>query len=104
MKLSGLFSEMPQQDGADGSNDVLRIAKQVEPWFREVLNSFTSQRCMWGSDWPVCNVNGPSEESTWEKWYTVVDTALDRCGLDRNEKDDVWWRTANKLYNLGITE
>lgn len=56
---------------------------------------------MFGSDWPVCNLAGHGEHETWRKWYEAVSVVLDRSQMTGEEKQFVWWRTANEAYGLG---
>ncbi|KAK5121331.1 hypothetical protein LTR85_005497 [Meristemomyces frigidus] len=71
MKLSGAFSELPSEIRSTNA-----IAAHLKPWLTHVLECFGSGRVMFGSDWPVCNVNGPAGESSWIAWKDVVDSIL----------------------------
>ncbi len=56
-KLSGLATE-----AAVGWNAVA-----LEPYVKHVIESFGANRVMWGSDWPVLELNG-----SYEKWHETV--------------------------------
>ncbi|NTJ65911.1 amidohydrolase family protein [Agrobacterium rhizogenes] len=69
-KLSGMVTE------ADWS---CWRADDITPYIREVIDIFGAQRCMFGSDWPVCLLAAGYEETV-ELLRTVVD---DLSGTDR---------------------
>ena len=76
MKLSGVFSEMPPiQNGTSNpqlgkSNTVQTIKEHVRPWCEYVIRAFGCERVMFGSDWPVCTMNGGSQ--AWPCWKSVL--------------------------------
>lgn len=100
MKLSGAFSEIPDQD-PDRPWPVSKIVERIYPWLEHVLQRFTPQRIMFGSDWPVCNVRGPGDAKSWGHWRSVVETWLQEQGLSGEEKDRIWYGTAEEVYKLG---
>lgn len=97
MKLSGAFSELPGSIG--GAEE---IAKYMEPWLSHIFKWFTPRRIMFGSDWPVCNLHGPTTDSSWIAWRDVVRSAMEdeRYGLRSRDKDRVWHQTARIAYRL----
>jgi len=95
IKLSGAFSELPKRPTA--STDV---AFQIKSWVGVVIRHFGPKRMMFGSDWPVCNVNGPSDESPWVVWIRVVAKLLDE--LVPAEQHHVWHATAVEAYRLSL--
>lgn len=99
MKISGLFSEMSAPDAAA---PLYAIAQKFEPWFTSVLVAFGPRRCMFGSDWPVCNVNGLGVDVAWGRWYAVVQKWVDTHVLDPAEREWIWWRSANEAYGLRV--
>ena len=99
MKLSGAFSELGDQS-ADEPLPVDTIVDRMKPWTQPVLDYFTPQRIMFGSDWPVCNVGGPGDEKSWGHWRDVVAEILERAKLSTEEKDRIWFGTAVEAYSL----
>ncbi|OQO11909.1 hypothetical protein B0A48_03636 [Cryoendolithus antarcticus] len=94
MKLSGAFSELPDTPTVDTD-----VAKQIEPWVKHVLECFGAKRMMFGSDWPVCNVNGPEHASPFGVWVGVVDRLLQKL-VPQEYHQDVWSDTAKGAYRL----
>ncbi|KAK0249792.1 hypothetical protein B0A54_16803 [Friedmanniomyces endolithicus] len=97
MKLSGQFSEFPP-----GSSSAEHIAASIKPWVKHVLSSFGPRRTMFGSDWPVCNVDGPLAGKSWVAWRDVVKMALadpDIC-LSELDREWVWSKTAAEAYRI----
>lgn len=94
IKLSGAFSELPERPST--SSDV---AIQIKPWVEQALKHFGSTRIMFGSDWPVCNVNGPSDGSPWRKWTETVERLLEEH-VQPDKQEYVWRATAVEAYRL----
>lgn len=80
-KLSGLVTE------ADWKSWTL---EQLEPYVRRVVDWFGADRCMFGSDWPVCLV-----AATYSK---VVDVVRQVTGLDER----IFGMTAARVYGLTL--
>ncbi|TID26617.1 hypothetical protein E6O75_ATG01110 [Venturia nashicola] len=99
MKLSGAFSEIADQD-PDHPWPVSKVVERIRPWLEHVLQTFTAQRIMFGSDWPVCNVRGPGDSKSWGHWRNIVEALLKEQGLSEQEKDRIWYRTAEEVYKL----
>lgn len=87
-KLSGLVTEADWHAWTPG---------QLAPYVNEVLDIFGSNRCLFGSDWPVCNVAGG---------YGKVVAAISRILAARPKADQAWIfaGSANELYRLGLQE
>lgn len=83
-KLSGMITE---------ANFKEWTADQIEIYMELVLESFGSNRLMYGSDWPVCLVAGN---------YEVVKTLLTRfiSKLTTIEQSNIMGGNAIKFYNL----
>jgi L-fuconolactonase len=83
-KLSGMITEA---DWAAWSADDLR------PYVTHALDVFGHDRCMYGSDWPVCLVAGS---------YDRVVEALRSCLAERSadERDQIFGRSALEAYRL----
>lgn len=95
MKLSGAFSELPQRPEARSD-----VTVQIRPWVEHVLKHFGPRRVMFGSDWPVCNVNGPEDGSPWVVWTDTVERLLESF-VPVGEHERVWRNTAVEAYRLG---
>ena len=103
MKLSGVFSEMPPvQDKTPTSNSMNQgavqvIKERVEPWCNHVIKAFGPERVMFGSDWPVCSINGGS--NAWPYWKSVLQEILiETLGIDALET--VFHGTAARAYKI----
>jgi L-rhamnono-1,4-lactonase len=102
MKLSGSFSEMQNQNAEKGGETitVAEIVELIRPWVAHIFTVFGPNRIMFGSDWPVCNVKGPGDESAWSHWREVVEALLDDLKLSPEDQDRVWHGTAVEAYRL----
>ncbi len=76
-KLSGLVTEAGWETWTQ---------EQLEPYIKRVLDWFGPERCMFGSDWPVCLLAASYPE--------VIDTIRKVAGDD----EDVFGRTAMRVY------
>jgi len=94
MKLSGAFSELPSRPSAGDD-----AAAQISPWVQHVLKCFGPKRVIFGSDWPVCNLGGPSGESPWVSWTKIVQKLLDNL-VKAEYHEYIWSRTAAEAYRL----
>jgi L-fuconolactonase len=80
-KLSGLATEAR----ADWTIETLR------PYGEHVLSLFGPDRVMWGSDWPVLELNG-----TYEKWRTAAEAII-----PQDAHGAVFGLTAARFYRIG---
>ncbi len=78
-KLSGLVTEADWRSWTP---------EQLEPYVRRVVGWFGSQRCMFGSDWPVCLLAAAYDQ--------VLDTMQEIIGLD----EQIFGQTALRVYGL----
>ena len=78
-KLSGLVTEAVWKTWTQA---------QLEPYITRVLDWFGPERCMFGSDWPVCLLAASYAE--------VLDTIRKVAG----DNEDVFARTAMRVYGL----
>ena len=82
-KFSGVLTEV----GEDYSKT------QIEPYVDFILNSFSPNKIMWGSDWPVLTMA--------EKYSNWFDLAMDCCNnFSESEKNMIFANTAKNFYNL----
>ena len=82
-KLSGLATEAAA--GWTGAT--------LQPYVDHLLQSFGKARLMWGSDWPVLNLNGD-----YLLWHSVANTLL--AGLSDAEREAVFGANAVAIYRL----
>lgn len=79
-KLSGMVTE---------ANWARWTADDLQPYVDRALGWFGPERCMFGSDWPVCLLAAG--------YSRVVATMRDLVG----DNDDVFGATASRVYGLG---
>lgn len=82
-KLSGLVTE-----AAPGWT-----VETLRPVFDVLLDAFGPARLMWGSDWPVVNLNGD-----YDAWWRATVALIDP--LDKYERAAILGGTAARFYNL----
>ena len=82
-KLSGLITEA-------GSN---ASYADIEPYMAHLFKCFGSDKLMWGSDWPVVNL-----ESDYSSWFDIASTFIEK--LTKKEQESIWSRTAKGFYKL----
>ena len=83
-KLSGMVTE------ADWKN---WNHADLSPYMDVVFSSFSIDRVMFGSDWPVCNL-----AADYQKVMGVVETQVN--SLTINEQKKIWSLNATKCYQL----
>lgn len=101
MKLSGGLSELPPLN-AEAEPDIDDLVNRVQPWTDVVFDAFGSERVMFGSDWPVCNVGGGGNDVSWNRWRKVVEEILERRGLTEEQKRGVWGGVAVRAYGIEL--
>ena len=99
MKLSGFFSELPEQS-PDEPSKITDLVTRVKPWVSVVLQAFGSNRIMFGSDWPVCNVGGPGPNKSWQHWHDLVTALLSDLDLSVDDIARIWHGTAAEAYRI----
>jgi L-fuconolactonase len=85
-KLSGLVTE---------ANWRSWTVADLQPYLHTALEFFGPQRCMFGSDWPVCELAG-----SYERVHAALLAGLDR--LSAEEREAVLGKTALRFYRLPI--
>ncbi|KAK0638750.1 hypothetical protein B0T16DRAFT_230453 [Cercophora newfieldiana] len=95
MKLSGLFSELPDKLKAQSAEEIFSA---ILPWLAVTLAAFGPGRIMFGSDWPVCTLG--TGEDAWKKWHKIVEMVCDLAGLGPEDQELLWSGTARKAYKL----
>jgi L-rhamnono-1,4-lactonase len=99
MKLSGAFSEIGDQE-AEAPWPVSKVVNRMRPWLEVIFRSFGPNKTMFGSDWPVCNVRGPGDAASWQRWRVVVEAVLEDFGFLEGDKDRIWFGTAAEAYKV----
>jgi L-fuconolactonase len=83
-KLSGLVT---QADGKEWD------AEDLEPYVRAAVDLFGPGRCMFGSDWPVCELAASYEE--------VHDALIEAMGaVNETDRAAIFGGTAQRFYRL----
>jgi len=99
MKLSGLFSEMPESLMIRSADDIFAA---IYPWLAIVLAAFGPSRIMFGSDWPVCTVGVGG--AAWDKWRKVVERMCYMATLEDEDQRMLWGGTALKAYGIELDD
>lgn len=83
-KLSGMITEADWKCWS---------VADLQPYVETALEAFGPERCMFGSDWPVCELAG-----TYEQVVESITELLD--SLSESEKHQVFAGTARRFYRL----
>ncbi|MEM8681444.1 MAG: amidohydrolase family protein [Planctomycetota bacterium] len=68
----------------------------LKPYVDQAIELFGPERCMFGSDWPVCEVAG-----TYADVFRAAETCLE--SLSEAEQAEVFGGTATRFYRLDAT-
>ncbi|MDO7085515.1 amidohydrolase family protein [Pseudocolwellia sp. AS88] len=82
-KLSGLVTEA-------GSTATYN---DIEPYMAHLFKCFGVNKLMWGSDWPVVNIN-----SDYATWIDIASTFIEK--LTRQQQVSIWSGAAKRFYKL----
>jgi L-fuconolactonase len=82
MKLSGYLGY---------SNPRPPSAEFLFPYLDRVLKLFGAHRLMFGSDWPVCTLGGPYEQTV-----SLIQPFLEN--LNQSDQSAIWSGTARRIY------
>lgn len=85
-KLSGMVTE---------ANHATWTTDDLRPYVEHILNTFSSQRVMFGSDWPVSTL-----AATYQKWLETVQQFISHLSPD--EQARIFFDNANQFYGLGL--
>jgi L-fuconolactonase len=85
-KLSGMITEADWQNWTPAD---------LKPYVETALEAFGPQRCMFGSDWPVCELAG-----TYEQVYNALVEVLGPIGA--SERERIFGGTATEFYHLQV--
>jgi L-fuconolactonase len=67
--------------------------EDLRPYAEHVLEVFTPERVMWGSDWPVCQL-----AASYDDWRKAAETLT--TGFSESEKADIYGGTAARFYRI----
>jgi L-fuconolactonase len=81
-KLSGLATEA--QPGW--------TVETLKPYAQHILSCFGPSRVMWGSDWPVLELNG-----SYDAWFTAAQTIV---GPDPQARAQIFGQSAREFYGI----
>jgi len=88
-KLSGLINEVP-----------FWTAESFRPYVAQCLAVFGVDRCMYGSDWPVCKLGQP-----YAGYGQVVALLQDLTNhLAKEDKDKIFFQNVIDFYNLDLID
>jgi len=85
-KLSGMITEAHWQNWKPAD---------LKPYVEIALDAFGPQRCMFGSDWPVCELAG-----SYERVYHALEEALGP--ISDSERAAIFGGTAAHFYGLSV--
>lgn len=85
-KLSGLLTEALPGAGLG----------DIKPYLDHLYASFGPDRLMWGSDWPVLNMNGE-----YTAWIDMMESWLDDKPADARTK--IWATNAARQYDIAVS-
>ena len=95
VKLGGLGMRLPGfglERGAVAPGSAL-LAQTWRPWMETIIELFGPARCMFESNFPV-DRGGFSYAVGWNAFKRLA------AGASTEEKDDLFWRSANRFYRL----
>jgi L-fuconolactonase len=85
-KLSGMITEADHASWTPAD---------IAPYVQHVVGEFGPERCMFGSDWPVCTLAG-----SYDRVVAALDAALLPLGLSAEQQARIWGGSAAELYRL----
>lgn len=86
-KISGLVTQADLKNWKE---------EDIKPYVRHILDVFGADRCMYGSDWPVCTLAVESYKDVFKLAESLV------SHLSEKEKELFFKENAIKFYNLSI--
>jgi len=92
-KLSGMVTEVdPEYHQRPWGPQTFK------PYVQHCLKVFGTDRCMFGSDWPVCKLAGAELKEV----VNVLDDVLDLCLVDEKDKNNIFRENSIKFYKLKL--
>ena len=71
-------------------------AETLRPYVEHIIDRFGWERVVWGSDWPVCTLGGGLLA-----WVAATHAVLTGCSND--ERDSLFWKNADRIWQLGLS-
>jgi len=71
--------------------------EQLAPYFEICLDSFSANRLMFGSYWPVCQI-----AVSYKEWFKIVMELISKLSIE--EQDCILYKSVIKAYNLKLYE
>jgi L-rhamnono-1,4-lactonase len=98
IKYSGLTSYLPNMRDSKALEDGLLSAL---PWVKKIVELFGTERMIWGSDWPVSNLNNVGlKDGNWGIWRNLSQRLLEQFELSDSEIEDIFHNNAVRVYKL----
>lgn len=85
VKMSGILANCAPERAAEAD---------VRPYLEEMIETFGTDRVVWGSDWPVL-----TSRSDLARWVSITRNVLDT--LSETERDKIAAENAIRIYRLG---
>ena len=85
-KISGVLAYCAQGEGR---------LETIHPYIEHVIDSFGADRLVWGSDWPVVNLN--SDLPQWIDMFTQI-----MAELSTDEAQAISFENAQRIYKLSV--
>ncbi len=86
-KLSGVLNEA-------GKAPHLSICK---PWIEYILKIFDSERMIWGSDWPVLELAGDTD-NCYQTWFKYCQSTTNHLSV--SQQDNIFRNNVKRIYKL----
>jgi predicted TIM-barrel fold metal-dependent hydrolase len=97
VKYSGLTSYLPPQTSPEHLTESLL---SILPWVQKIVQLFGTERIIWGSDWPVSDINRVSDTGNWAIWRQTSQMLLEQCNLTSSQVEDIFYNNAVRIYHL----
>lgn len=68
--------------------------EDLPPYLDLAFEYFGTERCMYGSDWPVCTL-----ASTYERWFEIINTYTTQFNDD--ETASFYYKNCQRFYRIG---
>ena len=96
-------------DGVDyGCEPAYKKARAIiHKHLDQVWKSFGPGRCMFGSDWPVCNMglkHNEEERGAWGEWADVVEKWVERMDMADEDRAALFGGVAAEVYGISELE
>ena len=90
---------LAQSSDGEGSYDFKPNVGKVQTMIGHCIENFGSQRCFWGSDWPV---SLHTNDTNLAENISIYKNALEKLNVEKDEIDAIFDTNAKKFYNLEL--